>query len=505
MATQLQMIGITKRFSGVLANDAIDFDVRPGEVHALLGENGAGKSTLVSILYGLLTPTSGKIVVNGRAVRIHSSRAALALGIGMVHQHFMLIPALTVVENLVLGVRRKGGPVLDLKAAAGKISELAALYGLKVDPWAKVAQLSVGEQQRVEILKALFRGADLLILDEPTAVLTPKESEDLFRVIRRLTAEGRSVIFITHKLHEVMAVSHRVTALRGGRAVGTVVAAETNEAELARLMVGRDVVLEVKKAPAAPGAPVLEVRDLKVTSQRGLPAVKGVSLTVHAGEILAIAGVDGNGQAELMEAIAGLKPVAGGRVAVGGVDLANATPRRILETGVGHIPADRHERGLALSMTLAENLVLQTFHHPPFRRGLLLDWGAIRSHARRLLAEYDVKAAGEDELAQFLSGGNQQKLIVARELSRQPHLLLAMHPTRGLDVGATEFVHGQIIRARDAGCAVLLVSTELEEVMSLGDRISVMFEGEIVDTLLGGHADRQELGLLMAGSRRQVG
>ena len=505
MADLLRMIGITKQFPGVLANDGVDFEVRKGEVHALLGENGAGKSTLMSILYGLYTPTSGQIYFRGKPVEIKTPRVAIDLGIGMVHQHFMLIPALTVVENIILGMPQEREPLLDLRNSAKKITELSKRYGLNLDPFAKVWQLSVGEQQRAEIIKALFRGADLLILDEPTAVLTPQETEELFRMIRQLTAEGHSVIFISHKLNEVMAISDRVTVLRAGQSAGTVEAKNTNQADLARMMVGRDVLFRVRKDPAKSGGKVLEVQGMNAVNKRGLRALKDVSLEVRAGEVLGIAGVDGNGQSELIEAIAGLLKVTGGKVVVNGREITNAHPRKILENRISHIPEDRHVRGLVMSMTLKENFMLQTYYRAPFTRGLFLDWDKIGHQARELIRQYDVKTTGEDAYARHLSGGNQQKVILARELCREPDLLLAMHPTRGLDIGATEFIHQKIIVERDRGCAVLLVSTELEEIFSLSDRIAVMFEGEIMGILQAAEAGVQEIGLMMAGSKRIAG
>ncbi|MGE5552309.1 MAG: ABC transporter ATP-binding protein [Betaproteobacteria bacterium] len=496
----LEMKGITKRFPGVLANDGVDFEVRRGEVHALLGENGAGKSTLMGILYGLIRPNAGEIRWAGSPVRIRSPRNALDLGIGMVHQHFMLVPALRVVENLVLGLPAGRGPFLDLSRAAARLAGLSQTYGLKVDPWARVADLSVGEQQRVEIIKALFRSADLLILDEPTAVLTPQETEELFGIIRRLRSEGHAVVFISHKLNEVLAISDRITVLRAGRVVGTVAARETTRDELARLMVGREVSAERIRKAGPPGATVLEVKGLEVRNRRGLPAVRGVSLEVHQGEILGIAGVDGNGQNELVEAIAGLAKVHVGQVRVNGADVTNAAPRAIYERGVGHIPGDRQGTGLVVGLSIQENLVLSTYYLPPFRKGPFLDWMAIANQARELVAEFDVKCPGVGAPVRTLSGGNQQKLILARELSRKPDLLLAVHPTHGLDVGATQFVHQQLLQARDRGCAILLVSTELDELLALSDRVAVLYEGRIMGTVEARQADLRELGLMMAGS-----
>jgi simple sugar transport system ATP-binding protein len=494
------MRDIVKQFPGVLANDHVSLTVRAGEVHGLLGENGAGKSTLMNILYGLYTPTSGTIYLNGQKVSLPSPSAAISHGIGMVHQHFMLIPALTVVENIILGMRQSREPRLDLKTAAKKISELAAQYGLSVDPWAKIWQLSVGQQQRVEIIKTLYRGADLLILDEPTAVLTPQETDELFKMIRRLTADGHTIIFITHKLNEVLAISDRITVLRNGRVVATVNTAETTRRQLAQMMVGREVLFRVQRGEARPGRVVLEVEDLSADSNRGHAALRGCALNVRSGEILGVAGVDGNGQSELVEAICGLRRPTGGRIRLAGKDITRASPRVVLSQGVAHIPEDRRLRGLVTTMTLVENSILVSYHQPPFAKHGILNWKAIRQHTADLIAAYDVRTPSLDLLAGNLSGGNQQKMVLARELSRRPQLLVAMHPTRGLDVGAIEYVHRRIIEQRDAGCAVLLVSTELDEILSLSDRIAVIYEGRIAGELDNKDVDLSYLSLLMAGA-----
>jgi len=500
MSLALEMRGVTKRFPGVLANDHIDFQLQRGEIHALLGENGAGKTTLMNILYGLYRPDEGQIFLNGREVHIRSPHDAIAHGIGMVHQHFMLIPVMTVTENVILGMEVvRNGFVLDLRNAAQRIRDFSRQYGLDVDPHAYVKDLPVGIQQRVEIVKALYRGADILILDEPTAVLTPQESEELFRIMRSLAAQGKSIIFITHKLKEVFAVADRITVLRDGRVVGTTTPQEATEARLAAMMVGREVILTVDKKPAQPGPVVLEVKDLRVADDRGYMAVDGVSLEVRAGEILGVAGVQGNGQTELVEALTGLRPVAGGKVFILGNDVTMASPREIIEQGTAHIPEDRHKHGLILSFPLVDNLVLSTYYRPPFAHGVVLNMQAIDQNGRRLVKEFDVRTPSEYALAGTLSGGNQQKLIVAREFSRPIKLLIAAQPTRGLDVGSIEFIHRKLVERRDAGCAVLLISVELDEILSLADRIAVLYKGKIMETMPASEATPEKLGLLMAG------
>lgn len=499
----VEMVSITKRFPGVLANDNVDFSLLPGEIHALLGENGAGKTTLMKILYGLYLADSGKVLISGREVHITEPKDAIAQGIGMVHQHFMLVPPFTVAENIVLGVEpKKGGVFLDARAAVEKVNHISEAYGLKVDPWAKVESISVGMQQRVEIVKALYRGANILILDEPTAVLTPQEVSELFDVLRALKAQGKSIILITHKLKEVMAISDRVTVIRRGRVVGTLETATTNERDLANMMVGREVELVVRKGEARPGADILKVEGLRVRGSRGLPAVKGVSFAVRAGEIVGIAGVDGNGQSELVEAICGMRKPEAGSITVSGRNIAGVSPRKVSESKVVHIPEDRQKHGLVLDFTIAENMVLETQYRSPFSKGGVLRWDVIKSHARRLIEEYDVRTPSEEVQAKSLSGGNQQKVIVARELSRDPDLIVAAQPTRGLDVGAIEFVHRRLVEARDAGKAVLLVSLELDEILALSDRILVMYEGEIVGEMLREEATEEILGLMMAGAMR---
>ncbi|HHY37500.1 MAG TPA: ABC transporter ATP-binding protein [Clostridia bacterium] len=502
MSTVLEMKNITKKFPGVLANDNVCFSADSGEVHALLGENGAGKTTLMNILYGLYQPTSGEIYLKGRKVEITSPKVAIENGIGMVHQHFMLIPALSVVENVILGMRQRRGAFLAIDEAAAKVKDLSARYGLAVDPHRKVGDLSVGERQRVEIVKALYRGADLLILDEPTAVLTPQETDELFGVIRHLTAQGHTVIFISHKLNEVKAISDRVTVLRQGRAVTTVKTSRVSKEELARFMVGKEVLFDIEREPLEPGAPVLRLDQIEADNDLGLRALKNVSLEIRQREVLGIAGVDGNGQRELVEVICGLRKASRGTVWLGDIDVTNASPRRITELGTAHIPEDRQARGLVLTMTLKENLVLHDYYRPPFSRGHFLNWKEIRDHSRRLIREFDVRTPHEDLLAKNLSGGNQQKLILARELSSQPQLLVAMHPTRGLDVGAIEYVHRKIMEQRARGAAVLLVSTDLDEILSLSDRIAVIYEGEIMGILANHQVDIGEIGLMMAGVKK---
>lgn len=501
----VELKGITKSFPGVLANDKIDLSVAKGEIHALLGENGAGKSTLMNILYGLYEADAGTIYVRGRRASISSPKDAIALGIGMVHQEFMLIPALTVVENVALGMHSTKEPFTDLDKVRKKLEELAKTYNFKIRLDAKIADLGVGEQQRVEILKALYRGAEVLILDEPTAVLTPQETRELFATLRLLVAEGKSVVFISHKLNEVMEISHRITVLRSGKVIGTVLAKDTTKEELARMMVGRSVAFEVERGTAKTGQAVLEVKDLVVKDVRGLNVVNGATFDVRAGEILGVAGVDGNGQEELVEAIAGMRRISDGAVRIGGRDIAGLSPRQVASMGVAHIPASRHKTGLILDMTVAENLILQSQYRSPFSRGGNLDFKIIRDTAKNLMKEFDIRAPNEDTRVRLLSGGNQQKVILARELARKPKVLLAVHPTRGLDVGATEYIRRKIVEARNSGCAVLLVSTELDEILNLSDRIAVMYEGQIMGIVDARDAEIEKLGLMMAGSLRLAG
>jgi simple sugar transport system ATP-binding protein len=490
-----------KTFGAVRANDGVDFDVEWGEVHALLGENGAGKSTLMNVVYGLVRMDAGEIHFDGTPVRIDGTQAAIRLGIGMVHQHFMLIPPLTVAENVVLGhepASRTGR--LDAGEAAARVRELGERYGLEVDPAALVQDLSVGEQQRVEILKALHRGARLLILDEPTSVLTPQEVDRLFEIVRGLTDEGSAVIFITHKLAEVMEVADRITVMRRGKVVATTTPKQSSPADLAQMMVGRPVLLRVEKTPADPGASLLEVEDLTVEDDRHNVAVDGISLSVRAGEILGVAGVEGNGQSELVEALTGLRHVRSGRILLGGRDVTSAGTRTRLHSGLGHIPADRQRMGIILELSVADNLVLSRFDQRPYATGIVRALDVVREHAAKVIADFDIRAAGPDAPAGSLSGGNQQKVVVARELSDDPRVLVAAQPTRGVDVGSIEFIHNRLIEQRDAGHAVLLVSSELDEVLSLADRLAVIYRGRIVAILEGDQIDRQRIGLLMAGA-----
>ena len=497
----LQSKGITKRFPGVLANDKVDFDLRKGEIHVLLGENGAGKTTLMNILYGLYNQDEGEMLVNGKAVKVENPKDSIALGVGMVHQHFMLIPVFTVAENVMLGDETTKRGTLDRKTVSTKVKELSHQYGLDVDPEALVRQLPVGVQQRVEIVKTLYRDAQILILDEPTAVLTPQEAEELFVIMRGLTERGVSIIFITHKLKEVLAVSDRITVMRAGRVVGTVTPEEMTEAKLASMMVGREVILKVKKGEAEPGDKVLKVENLNVVDDRGLEAVRDVSFDVRAGEILGIAGVQGNGQTQLAEALTGLRPTKDGHVTLAGKDVTGKTPRPIIETGLAHIPEDRQRHGLVLGYTVADNMVLCNYYRPPFAKGIVLQQDAVDANARKLIEEYDVRTPSPFVPTSKLSGGNQQKVIVARELSRDVKLLIASQPTRGLDVGSIEYIHKEIVAMRDRGIGVLLISAELDEIMALSDRIAVMYRGKIVTTVDAKEATREQLGLWMAGSQ----
>ncbi len=499
----LEVRDITKRFPGVLANDHISFTLLPGEIHAFLGENGAGKSTLMNILYGLYAPDEGQIFINGEAVTIRNPSDAIARGLGMVHQEYALVDTLTVTENIILGTELQKNLLIDRKRAHQEVERLSQEYGLIVPPDSLVGDLPVGVQQRVEILKALYRRVNMLILDEPTAVLTPQEADDLFRVMRELADQGKSIIFITHKLREVLAVADRITVLRRGKVVGSANPHESTERSLAAMMVGREVVLQVEKGPAHPGEVVLEVEGLAALDDRGVQVLNDVSLEVRAGEVLGIAGVQGNGQTELVQAITGLQPASHGKVRLKGQDITALEPRQITAKGVAYIPEDRKGTGLVLDYTIAENMVLSTYYKPPFTQGLTLKEEAISEHADELIETFDVRTPSQLTAAGSLSGGNQQKIIVAREFSRDNVLLIASQPTRGIDVGSIEFIHKSIIAQRDAGVAVLLVSAELDEVLSLADRVAVMYHGSIVATLPAAEATRERVGLLMAGVQQE--
>jgi simple sugar transport system ATP-binding protein len=500
MTTVLELRGITKRFPGVLANDHIDLTLEEGEIHALLGENGAGKTTLMNILYGLYQPDEGEILVRGKPISVHSPSDAIAAGIGMVHQHFMLIPVFTVTENVMLGDEEvKAGVVLNRKQAADKIRHISEQYSLQVDPNSFIKDLPVGVQQRVEIIKLLYRQADILILDEPTAVLTPQEADELFKIMHSLTEKGKSIIFITHKLREVLEFSDRITVIRRGKVIGSTLPSEADQSKLAEMMVGRAVQLEVERTPAQAGETVLSVNDLVVLDELHQVAVDGISFDVRAGEVLGVAGVQGNGQTELVEALTGLRSVQSGEVSLMGNKIANARPRQITELGSAHVPEDRQRDGLVLPFPIADNMVLNTYYQPPFSKGVVLDEAKIYNHADQLIKEFDVRTPGAATSAGALSGGNQQKVIVAREFSRPIRFLVASQPTRGLDVGSIEYIHDRIIKKRDDGCAVLLVSSELDEIMGLSDRIAVMFRGKIVAVLPSEKATKEKVGLLMAG------
>ncbi len=498
-ATVLEMRGITKRYPGVVANDGIDLDLRKGEIHALLGENGAGKTTLMNILYGLATPDAGEILLNGEPVQISDPNDAIRRGINMVHQHFMLVPVLSVAENVMLGAEVMANPIfLDRRRADHHIRELGQQFGFDLDPSSKVETLSVGWQQRVEILKALYRQADILVLDEPTAVLTPQETKEIFGVLRRLAAEGRSIIFISHKLYEVLEIADRITVIRRGRVVGTRRPADTSEEELAEMMVGREVQLVVDRGVSNPGDAVLSVSNLYARDDRGHEAVRGVSFDVRAGEILGIAGVAGNGQEELVEAITGLRKSTRGRVMLEERDITGAGPRECQRAGMSFVPGDRQRYGLVLSFSVKDNLVLTQYDEKPFSRGILRNEQSIDEWGRRAVEEYDIRTPSPDVPCGTLSGGNQQKAIVAREFSRDLKVLVLDQPTRGLDVGSIEFIHRRIIQKRDQGAAILLVSAELDEILELSDRIGVMYRGELVALMDGPSADKEEVGLLMA-------
>ena len=501
----IEMREITKIFGEFVANDKINLELRKGEIHALLGENGAGKSTLMNMLAGLLEPTSGEIVLNGKSVKLDSPSKAASLGIGMVHQHFMLVEAFTVAENIILGSEITKNGVLDLKGATKEIKELSEKYGLAVDPSAKIEDISVGAQQRVEILKTLYRGADILIFDEPTAVLTPAEIDELMKIMKNLVKEGKSIILITHKLDEIRAVSDRVTVIRRGKSIETVEIAGATNQDLAEMMVGRAVSFKTAKEPANPQETVLSIKNLVVEENRGVPAVKGLSLDVRAGEIVGIAGIDGNGQTELIQAITGLRKASSGEITIKNQSIIGKQPRQITEMKVSHVPEDRHRDGLVLAMSISENIALQTYYIEPISKNGILNYQNITNYAKRLMEEFDVRAASEYVSASALSGGNQQKAIIAREMDRDPDLLIVSQPTRGLDVGAIEYIHKRLIEARTQGKAVLVVSFELDEILNVSDRIAVIHDGKIQGIVTPEETNKQELGILMAGGKIQKG
>ncbi|RDZ45608.1 heme ABC transporter ATP-binding protein [Haloferax sp. Atlit-19N] len=506
MATAVHLDGITKRFPGVIANDDVDLAVERGTVHALLGENGAGKTTLMNVLYGLYEPTEGRVLINDEERTFESPRDAIDAGVGMIHQHFMLVDPMTVTENITLGSEptKWGNLAIDRGAAREAVVELSNRYGFDVDPDARVEDISVGEQQRVEILKALYRGAEILILDEPTAVLTPQEVEELFDVLEELTEQGKTIIFISHKLGEAMRAADEITVLRDGRNVGTVAADETTREDLANLMVGREVLLDIEKPPTETGDAVLSVSSLSVDDDRGVLAVNDVSLDVCAGEVFGIAGVDGNGQSELIDTITGLRHPENGDIEFDGEDVTKRSRRERIDSGMAYIPEDRQERGLVMDFDLVENALLGSQHNPAFESGGRIRWEATRKHASDIIEKYDVRPPNPEATSESLSGGNQQKFIVGREFERDPKLVVAAHPTRGVDVGSIEFIHEQLLELRSRGVAVLLISSKLDEVQGLSDRLGVMYEGELIDVVDPTDTTEEELGLLMAGERPEA-
>ncbi len=501
----LEMRDITKRFPGVLASDHVDFDVKSGEVHALLGENGAGKSTLMKILYGMYHPDEGQIFLNGKPVTIDSPTDAINLGIGMIHQHFMLVQTLTVAENVALGLPSSRGPLTDLDRVSKRIVELAEIYGLKIDPSAYIWQLSVGQQQRVEIIKALYRGAALLILDEPTAVLTPQEVSELFLIMRQMVRDGHGLVFISHKLHEVVEISDRVTVLRDGKKIGTRPTSETTKQDLANWMVGREVGFAPDRGQVERGEVRLQLDQLSCGSDRGTPGLRGVSLEVHAGEILGLAGVSGNGQRELAETITGLRKTTSGHVLLEGRDVTGLAPAELTERMLSYIPEERMRDGMIKEFTIAENMILREHHKRPYSRSGFLNLREISNHAEQLIQKFHVKTPSQETLAKNLSGGNIQKVVLSREISRDPRVIIAAQPTRGLDIGATEYVREQLLVERKKGVAILLISEDLDEILALSDRIAVIYEGQIMDIIPRQDAVPEKLGLLMAGVRPEEG
>lgn len=505
MAYIIEMLDIVKDFPGIRANDNVTLQVEQGSIHALLGENGAGKSTLMSILFGLYTPDSGSIRIRGKDVRITDPNVANELGIGMVHQHFKLVHNFTVTENIILGLEPRKGLMLDVKSAAEKVARISSLYGLDVEPHAKIEDISVSMQQRVEILKMLYRDAEILIFDEPTAVLTPQEIHELMGIMRRLVEEGKTILLITHKLKEIKAVADTCTVLRRGKLIGTVPVADTSEARMAEMMVGREVNFSVEKGPARPGKAVFQIENLNVRNAKGLLGVKNLSLTVREGEILGLCGIDGNGQTELVHALTGLTGIESGKISIDGTDITTMSVRDRLDAGLGHIPEDRHRHGLVLDFRLDENLVIHSYGKAPFSNHGILDYGAIRANAEKLIGEFDVRSGqGPATKARSMSGGNQQKAIVAREIDRSPEAFVIVQPTRGLDVGAIEYIHKRIIAERDKGKAILLVSLELDEILDVSDRIAVIYGGEIVGIVDADKTNENELGLMMSGSVRKA-
>jgi simple sugar transport system ATP-binding protein len=499
----LEMRNIVKRFPGVLANDHVNFDVKAGEIHALLGENGAGKSTLMKILYGLYSPDEGEILLDGEPISIESPNDSIRYGIGMIHQHFMLVDNLSVAQNVALGLKTSRGPVVDLAAVSARILELSNQYGLKVDPKAIISNLAVGERQRVEIIKALYRGAALLVLDEPTAVLTPQEVDDIFVIFKEMAAEGHALIFISHKLDEIFALTDRVTVLRDGRVVGTVPTDSVNKKKLANMMVGREVILERFRPAVETGEVRLELRSVNAVNDNDIPILRDLSLEVRGGEILGVAGVSGNGQRPLAEAIAGLRSVSSGQILLEGKDVTNADPAQMYEVGLSYIPEERMHDGVVKDFSVSDNVILQDHIHPPYSNGLFLNFKAIESKSRELVKSYNVKTPSLDTPVKNLSGGNIQKLILARELDRKPRVLIAAQPTRGVDIGATEYIHAQLLAQRSEGLATLLISEDLDEVKSLSDRILVMFGGESMGIVDADKVTIDQLGLMMAGERME--
>ncbi|MEW5960106.1 MAG: ABC transporter ATP-binding protein [Chloroflexota bacterium] len=498
----MAMRGIVKKFPGVLANDHVNFEVKAGEIHALLGENGAGKSTLMKILYGLYQPDEGEILLNGRPIKINSPTDSINHGIGMIHQHFMLVENLTVAENVALGLKSSREPRLDLDRVAARIRELADKYGLQVKPQTVISELAVGQQQRVEIMKALYRGAALLVLDEPTAVLTPQEVDDLFVILRQMAQDGHALIFISHKLHEILALTDRVTVLRDGHVIGSRLTAEVTKEELAQMMVGREVLLERARPPARIGETRLKLEGVDVVNNLGQAVLRAICLEIRSGEIVGVAGVSGNGQRPLAEAIAGLRPLAGGHIWLENREVTHLAPARMFEAGLSYIPEERMHDGAIKDFTVAENLILQDHTRRPYSKGIFLDFNQIGRHARALIRQFDVKTPSQETLLKNLSGGNIQKLILARELARRPRVLIAAQPTRGVDIGATEYIHNQLLQQRTEGLATLLISEDLDEIRALSDRIVVMFGGEIMGIVDSNQTSIEELGLMMAGEKR---